>query len=111
MANITPDPDAIRAVRAAESTLRIRIEEARYGLDRRSRMHKALTGLMEQARDLSHALDPIEKVAGAKPQHLRRGQPAPPEGWPYGALHDPDCPACIDTPYTASPRSETYWSS
>ena len=33
------------------------------------------------------------------------------EGWAYGTTHDYDCPACQDTPFTASPRSETYWSS
>ncbi len=29
----------------------------------------------------------------------------------YGRVHDMDCPGCINTPFTASPRSETYWSS
>lgn len=31
----------------------------------------------------------------------------------YGRTHDMNCPACVasGTPYTASPRSETYWSS
>ena len=33
------------------------------------------------------------------------------EGWPYGTTHDMDCPGCQDTPFTASPRSETYWAS
>jgi len=118
MATTTPDPEAIRAVRLAESMLRIRIDEARSGLHRGSRMHKELTNLLDQARDLSHDLDYIVRMTEARaglgstePQHLRQGKPAPPEGWPYGALHDPDCPACIGTAYTASPRSESYWSS
>jgi hypothetical protein len=29
----------------------------------------------------------------------------------YGETHDMDCPGCVDTPFTASPRSETYWAS
>ncbi len=29
----------------------------------------------------------------------------------YGRTHDMDCPACVSIPFTASPRSETYWSS
>ena len=43
--------------------------------------------------------------------HTYRGQPIGPEGLPYGTPHDYDCPGCIDTPFTLSPRSETYWSS
>lgn len=34
-----------------------------------------------------------------------------PDGIPYGQTHDMDCPGCKDTPFTASPRSETYWAS
>jgi hypothetical protein len=29
----------------------------------------------------------------------------------YGRTHDMDCPGCAGTSFTASPRSETYWSS
>lgn len=29
--------------------------------------------------------------------------------WQYGERHDMDCPGCQDTPFTLSPRSETYW--
>jgi hypothetical protein len=29
----------------------------------------------------------------------------------YGRTHDTDCPGCQNTSFTASPRSETYWSS
>lgn len=43
--------------------------------------------------------------------HTVRGQTAGPEGWPYGTTHDMDCPGCQGTSFTASPRSETYWSS
>lgn len=50
---------------------------------------------------------PIEAV----PVHTVRGKPIGPEGSPYGVTHDMDCPGCVDTPFTASPRSETYWSS
>lgn len=34
-----------------------------------------------------------------------------PNGIQYGQTHDADCPGCKDTPFTASPRSETYWAS
>ena len=47
----------------------------------------------------------------ARPVHTVRGKVIGPEGSPYGVTHDSDCPGCIDTPFTASPRSETYWSS
>lgn len=43
--------------------------------------------------------------------HTVRGREIGPEGSPYGVTHDMDCPGCRDTPFTASPRSETYWSS
>ena len=33
------------------------------------------------------------------------------DGIPYGTTHDMDCPGCQNTPFTASPRSETYWAS
>ena len=47
----------------------------------------------------------------AKPVHTVRGKVIGPEGSPYGVTHDMDCPGCKDTSFTASPRSETYWSS
>ncbi len=47
----------------------------------------------------------------AKPVHTVHGKAIGPEGVPYGTTHDMDCPACQDTPFTASPRSETYWAS
>lgn len=43
--------------------------------------------------------------------HTVRGLPIPPEGLPYGTTHDMNCPGCAGTPFLASPRSETYWSS
>lgn len=43
--------------------------------------------------------------------HTIAGKPVGPEGSPYGVTHDYDCPGCADIPFTASPRSETYWSS
>ena len=43
------------------------------------------------------------------PVHTRNGKADGP--WDYGMTHDMDCPGCKDTPFTASPRSETYWSS
>lgn len=47
----------------------------------------------------------------AAPVHTVRGRAIGPEGVPYGTTHDMDCPACQGTPFTASPRSETYWAS
>jgi hypothetical protein len=57
--------------------------------------------------------DAAEGVAlrSTLPIHTVRGKPIGPEGAPYGTTHDMDCPSCQDTPFTASPRSETYWSS
>lgn len=43
--------------------------------------------------------------------HTHRGEVIGLEGRPYGVTHDMDCPACQGTPFTLSPRSETYWSS
>jgi hypothetical protein len=47
----------------------------------------------------------------AEPKHTRNGKADGP--WPYGTTHDMDCPACVasGSSFTASPRSETYWSS
>lgn len=47
----------------------------------------------------------------AKPVHTRGGKADGP--WAYGMTHDMDCPACVasGSSYTASPRSESYWSS
>lgn len=46
-----------------------------------------------------------------RPIHTVRGEPIPPEGLPYGTLHDMDCPACKDKPFMLTPRSESYWAS
>ena len=45
------------------------------------------------------------------PKHTVGGKSDGP--WPYGTTHDYDCPACLasGSSFTASPRSETYWSS
>jgi hypothetical protein len=53
-----------------------------------------------------------EANRAAKPQHTVRGKTST-DGWPYGTTHDMDCPACVasGSSFTASPRSETYWSS
>lgn len=50
-------------------------------------------------------------VAASRPVHTVGGEPIGPAGIAYGTRHDMDCPACQGTPYTASPRSETYWAS
>lgn len=51
-----------------------------------------------------------DQVLHRAPRHTVRGQTSE-NGWPYGVTHDMDCPACQDTPFTLSPRSETYWAS
>lgn len=44
--------------------------------------------------------------------HTIGGRPIGPDNpGHYGRTHDFNCPGCIDTPYTISPRSETYWAS
>lgn len=48
---------------------------------------------------------------GPRKEHWALGEPIDLDGVPYGFPHDLDCPGCVDTPFTASPRSETYWSS
>ena len=45
-----------------------------------------------------------------KDHTVRGGKPAAQFG-AYGVTHDMDCPGCEGTSFTASPRSETYWSS
>lgn len=55
--------------------------------------------------------DPLPKsLQQEKPVHTVDGKTSE-DGWPYGTTHDYDCPGCVDTPFLASPRSETYWSS
>lgn len=49
-------------------------------------------------------------MASLPPVHTVRGKTSA-EGWAYGVTHDMDCPGCKNTPFTASPRSETYWAS
>lgn len=44
-----------------------------------------------------------------RPQHKIRGEIG--AKGEYGQRHDMDCPGCQDTPFTLSPRSETYWAS
>jgi hypothetical protein len=70
-----------------------------------------------EALDLAQALvasataQMVVAAAPPKPVHTVRGKPIGPEGVPYGTTHDYECPACQGTSFTASPRSETYWSS
>lgn len=64
---------------------------------------------MQHQRD--HAADCVVRKARPFASHRVRGKPIGPEGIPYGQVHDTNCPPCSDTPWTASPRSETYWSS
>jgi hypothetical protein len=52
---------------------------------------------------------PDIRVLPEPPKHTVGGKADGP--WPYGTTHDMDCPGCAGTSFTASPRSETYWSS
>lgn len=60
-------------------------------------------GLREAIRILQSTRDQFHTVKGKTSE----------TGWPYGTTHDMDCPACVasGSSFTASPRSETYWSS
>jgi len=58
-----------------------------------------------------HAESDIHGSLDCPTVHTVRGLPIGPEGVAYGTTHDMSCPACQDTPFTASPRSETYWAS
>jgi hypothetical protein len=60
-----------------------------------------ITGIKQDLR-LEPAGSPVHTVKGGKPASIYGG---------YGVTHDMDCPGCQDTSFTASPRSETYWSS
>lgn len=65
--------------------------------------------LAAEAEELAYR----QRVADfASAVHTYRGETIV-EGLPYGVPHDYDCPACIASgaSFTASPRSETYWSS
>ena len=46
-----------------------------------------------------------------RPRHTVRGGLDARLHGGYGVTHDMDCPGCQGVPFTASPRSETYWSS
>jgi len=61
--NTHTEPEALAAVRTAEQMLRIRIDEARTGLKRSSRQYRQLSDLLDNARDISYALDKIDKEA------------------------------------------------
>lgn len=57
-------------------------------------------------RGLDGALDVTRVTHTISGRLIGPGNPGP-----YGRTHDMDCPGCQSTPFTASPRSETYWSS
>ena len=52
----------------------------------------------------------IDYDGNLQPQHKSHGEWGHEQSrWDYGRTHDMDCPGCQDTPFTLSPRSETYW--
>lgn len=53
-------------------------------------------------KQVAEVTTPEHTVRGGKNARIYGG---------YGITHDMDCPGCKDTPYTSSPRSETYWAS
>jgi len=57
--------------------------------------------------DLGPITDPAIHTIGGKPINDLTNPGS------YGVTHDMDCPACVagGSSFTASPRSETYWSS
>lgn len=60
-------------------------------------------------RRLSIPPTPMHATPVARVIHTIGNKPIGPEGAEYGVRHDYNCPGCINTPFTASPRSETYW--
>ena len=64
-------------------------------------------------RDIQDTPEPFKYGGEDKPEpkHTVRGGKDAREFGDYGVTHDMDCPGCKDIPFTASPRSETYWSS
>ena len=62
----------------------------------------AITGLRQDIVPDTRTVEPKHTVKGGKPAAIYGG---------YGVTHDMDCPGCEGTSFTASPRSETYWSS
>lgn len=89
--------------------------EARHALSRAQELFERAKVEMEKSRAEAERfralLVTLEEEQAAHKVHTVGGKPIPPEGVPYGTTHDYDCPACQDTPFTASPRSETYWAS
>ncbi len=61
--------------------------------------------------ELSSAIGLAVVKPEPKPVHTVRGGKPAAEFGGYGVTHDMDCPGCQGTSFTASPRSETYWSS
>ena len=61
--------------------------------------------------DLFHEGPHSNEYPNDQPRHTVGGKVIGPEGVPYGTTHDMLCPGCQGTSFTASPRSETYWSS
>jgi len=61
-----------------------------------------VTGIRQDLTPDLRTVEVKHTVKGGKPASIYGG---------YGVTHDMDCPGCKDTSFTASPRSETYWSS
>lgn len=110
--NLTIDEveEAVQALIQHEDRLVVRMTRNALG----TMAHETARAGMLRARATRLAIqyhaDRASKAAAAE-VHTVRGEPIGPEGAPYGTTHDMSCPGCQSTPFTASPRSETYWSS
>jgi hypothetical protein len=80
-------------------------------------MRKALANDGSGANDFAILTMVLDEQRARLPKHTRGGDVIGdpngkyPNGIQYGQTHDMDCPGCANTPFTASPRSETYWAS
>ncbi len=116
--------EAIAIFKAAENVLRANAwnERAAVAMVRDSVGHGLTVAQADRMIDhiqylTEDAIFEDEDIPAPKPihtvDHVAIGTPGTKyaKGIPYGTTHDMDCPGCINTPFTASPRSETYWSS
>jgi hypothetical protein len=91
-------------------------------IDLLERIRERVVRKLEQSKDGASYLHSIndgypatelwaQYAADHPNEHWSRGLPIGEEGIPYGQNHDADCPGCLGTPWAASPRSDSYWSS
>ena len=85
----------------------MRKDASKYLASEAARLHREARLHLDRADNLE-----LDESLAARVRHTVRGETSE-VGWPYGTTHDMDCPACVasGSSFSASPRSETYWSS